>query len=142
MTSDTLVAVENATRRDRVDSERASDEESVTITREYDTSLPVDSVTGTPPLARESIRARRVVDVARQVQVIDRERETIVQAGEHLHEKTTLQEETTGREEVTAEAEKSEKRGLNVVQRVAVTAGGLAMLGGLLLLIRKLKQRV
>ena len=36
----------------------ATDEEEVTVIREYDTSLPVDSLTGTPPLRRETTRAR------------------------------------------------------------------------------------
>ena len=41
---------------------RVVGEEIETVTREYDTSRQVDTLTGTPPLRRETIRRRRLTD--------------------------------------------------------------------------------
>ena len=41
---------------------RVVGEEVETVTREYDTSRPVDTLTGTPPLRRETTQRRRLTD--------------------------------------------------------------------------------
>ena len=52
---------------------RVVGEEVETVTREYDTSRPVDTLTGTPPLRRETIQRRRLTDSTHEA---DRVRQT------------------------------------------------------------------
>lgn len=115
--------------------EQTSDEQVTTTLREYDTDKPVDSVTGTPPLKREVVQTRRKADAGRQTQTtgqtIDRQAESAGQVSKQQTDGTMLQEDSRQQENAAAQVETVERRGLNTLQRILCTLGGLAFLGAL-----------
>jgi hypothetical protein len=120
----------------RVDTELVTDEETVTVTREYDTSLPVDGATGRPPLKSEITRTRRATGIGRQAlasgRVTGGQRESASRSARREGETTRAVERATGEESVAAEHEGTEKRGLNTWQRALIgtlALGCLALLG-------------
>ncbi len=125
--------------------ELSSDEEITTTTREYDTTLPVDPATGTPPLMRETTQTRRRVDAGRQEQTatqdVDRRQEGTGQAIEQRVERTDMRGDFRTQANVAASVEAAEKRGLTTTQRVLCIIGALAILVGLVWLGRKLLKR-
>lgn len=123
--------IERDTEHERLDvstiTEQASDEEVITVEREYDTTLPTDPTTGTPPLKRETTQTRRKADAGRQEQTVgqtaDRQRDV---AG---------QDATQSRDVVAVETD--EKRGLNTLQEVLLYIGAFAVLLGAVWLASK-----
>jgi hypothetical protein len=119
----------------------------VTITtREYDTDKPVDPITGTPPLKRETTETRRRTDTARleyaATQTVDRHRDSTGQISTSRRDSTGIRANVRGQEDLTARIETREKRGLNTAQRVSlVVIGALTILAGLVWLGRKLLKR-
>lgn len=138
------------TRHDKLNTEttteRVNDEEIVTTVREYDTGKPTDANTGTPPLKREITRVKRKTDTGRQAktteQSTERHGEATGQVDKRQTGKTNLRQQNQQQDDTTARVNTSEKRGLNAMQRVLCTLGGLFTSGVLVWLGWKFKQRL
>ena len=126
--------------------ELSSNEEVTTTVREYDTEKPTDPVTGTPPLKRETTQTRRKTDVGRQTQTtgqtIDEHRELSGESSSHEAAKTELQETSGESTHIDTNTETRERRGLNPLQRLLCTLGGLVVAAGLVWLVWKLKRHL
>ncbi len=126
--------------------ELTSDEEVTTTVREYDTEKPTDPVTGTPPLKRETTQTRRRTDAGRQTQTtgqtIDEHRELSGESSSHEAAKTELQETSGESTHTNTDTETRERRGLNPLQRLLCTLGGLTVAAGLVWLAWKLKRHL
>lgn len=120
---------------------RVVGEEVESVIREYDTSRPVDTLTGTPPLRWEVIRRKRITDSIRKE---DRMR----QIEQQVHSDTTLGGSHTGQqlrmERITAKQEAAEtdltttkRRGLTWWQHALSIAGLLAVVYGSYRLFKK-----
>lgn len=124
--------------------ERTEGEEVVTTIREYDTSLPADTATGTPPLRREITQTRRKAGTARQVQATvqtsARNRETETQAARQRTDHRAEQTDTRQHDTATAQVAAKEKRGTNTLQRILCFTGAFAILALLGWGWRKLKR--
>ena len=122
--------------------ELSSNEEVTTTVREYDTEKPTDPVTGTPPLKREITQTRRKTDAGRQTQTtgqtIDEHREL---SGDEAA-KTELQETSGESTHTDTDTETRERRGLNPLQRLLCTLGGLVIAAVLVWLAWKLKRHL
>lgn len=136
-TAQTSLELETETQRD-------SDEEIVTTIREYDTSQPTDTVTGTPPLKREITQTRRKVDTERQTQTAgqttERQRETDTRVEVQQTDTTALHDNSQQQETAAVQTETREKRGASTWQRILRTLGGLAVLAALVWLGWRLKR--
>ncbi len=156
MTLDREVKAESITIATSVDSlhirlesstktELRSDEEVTTTTREYDTDKPVDPVTGTPPLKRETTETRRKTDLGQQeqtaLQTADRQSEYAGRISGQQSDSMAIRGNSRGQVNTAAKIETAEKRGLNTTQRVLCSIGALAVLAGLVWLGRKLLKR-
>ena len=126
--------------------EQADEEEVVTTIREYDTSLPADTVTGTPPLRREITRTRRKTGSARQVQTTDRttarHRETDAEAKQQRTDTRTEQNDSHRQDTAAIQVDTKEKRGLSIMQRMLCIAGVVAIGAGIVWSWRKLKRHL
>lgn len=112
--------------------EQSRDEEIITVVVEYDTSQPVDSSTGTPPVQRTIRQTRRTTATARQDAHTDTEATT----------KATADTATGEKEQTTIQAEELTRRGLNGWQQILCYAGAAAILGLVVWLAgRRLKRR-
>lgn len=112
--------------------ERSRDEEVTTEVVEFDTSRPVDSSTGTPPVKRTIRQTRRTTATARQ----DVHTDTEVTA------KATADAAAAEKEEATVHAEEHTRRGLNGWQQILCYTGAAAILGLVVWLAgRRLKGR-
>lgn len=113
--------------------EQFRDEEVTTVVVEYDTSRPVDSSSGTPPVQRTIRQTRRTTTTARQ----DAQTDTKATA------KATADEASAEKEQTTVQAEEHTRRGLNGWQQILCYAGAAAILGLVVWLAgRRLKRRL
>lgn len=126
--------------------ELTSNEEVTTTVREYDTDKPTDPVTGTPPLKRETTQTRRKTDAGRQTQTtgqtIDEHRELSGESSSREAAKTELQTTSKESTHTDTDTETHERRGLNPLQRLLCTLGGLAVAAGIVWLAWKLKRHL
>lgn len=124
--------------------QRESDEEIVTTIREYDTTQPADTVTGTPPLKREITQTRRKVNTEHQIQIAgqttERQRETGTRVEVQQADTTVLHDNRQQQETAAVQTETREKRGASTWQRILRTFGGLAILVALVWLGWRLKR--
>lgn len=105
----------------------AKDEEVTTEVTEFDTSLPVDPATGTPPVKRRSTQTRRTTTQARQ--------ET---ASEHQSvARQNTDSSADERSEAIVVTETDDRRGMNSVQRTLCTVGIVAIVLLVLWLLRR-----
>lgn len=112
--------------------EQSRDEEVTTEVVEYDTSQPVDSSTGMPPVQRTIRQTRRTTATARQ----DARAETEATA------KATVDAAAAEKEQTTAQTEEHSRRGLNGWQQLLCYTGAAAILGLVVWLAgRRLKRR-
>lgn len=112
--------------------EQFRDEEVTTVVVEYDTSRPVDSSSGTPPVQRTIRQTRRTTTTARQ----DAHTDTEATA------KATVDAAAAEKEQTTVQAEELTRRGLNGWQQILCYAGAAAILGLVVWLAgRRLKRR-
>lgn len=112
--------------------EQSRDEEITTVVVEYDTSRPVDSTTGTPPVQRTIRQTRRTTATARQDAKTDTEATAKVTADTAAGEK----------EQTTVQAEEESRRGLNGLQQVLCFVGVTAIVALVLwLTVRRPKRR-
>lgn len=112
--------------------EQSRDEVITTVVVEYDTSQPVDSSTGTPPVQRTIRQTRRTTATARQ----DAHTDTEATA------KATADTATGEKEQTTVQAEDESRRGLNGLQQMLCYAGAAAIMGLVVWLAgRRLKRR-
>lgn len=110
----------------------SQDEEVTTEVIEFDTSQPVDSTTGTPPVKRTIRQTRRTTATARQ----DAQSDTEATA------KATADTAVAENEETTVQAEEQTRWGLNGLQQILCYTGAAAILGLVLWLAeRRLKRR-
>lgn len=99
--------------------EQERNEEVITVTTEYDTSLPVDPTTGTPPVKVRTTQVRRTATKARlEEKTESAETETQVSS-----------RETVGHSESEAVVETTSRHGMNGVQRILCTFGLLTIVG-------------
>ncbi len=138
------------TRHDKIGTEttteQVSNEEVVTIMREYDTDKLTDTSTGTPPLKREISQTRRKTDAGRQArttgQATDQHRKIAGQVNKQQTDKTNLQQQNQQQDDTSARVNTGEKRGLNTMQQLLCTLGGLFILGALVWLGWKFKRHL
>lgn len=120
--------------RARLDAEAIAEryaEEFGTITsREYDTSHPVDSLTGKPPLRRETVRTWQKASV-------DRKKQVVTQDADRQQNTATV---ITTQSQETAAADVKEKRGMNALQTTLFMLGIAAALAAATWLVFKIKQ--
>lgn len=100
----------------------SKDEEIIIEMTEFDTALPVDSVTGTPPVKRKIRQSRKAAAQARQVTTTDAEAVS----------SSTVSAEGTEKENTDAHSEEESRRGLNWWQTALCATGVVAMLAGVL----------
>lgn len=121
---DTVAAETTETTTDRTELEQTSaeqerNEDIITVTTEYDTSLPVDPTTGTPPVKVRTTQVRRTATKVRQdTKTESTETETQVSS-----------QEMVGHSEGAAVIEMTSRRGMNGVQRTLCTIGLFAIVG-------------
>lgn len=87
-----------------------------TITREYDTDRPVDTLTGKPPLRRETIQRQRLTDsiceTSRVQQTEHRIRADIAFGGEHTRQQIRDTGDISRQEIVETSVDTQQQRGL------------------------------
>lgn len=111
-----------------------------------DRHKPTDPVTGTPPLKRETTQTRRKTDAGRQTQTtgqtIDEHRELSGESSSREAAKTELQTTSGESTHTDTDTETHERRGLNPLQRLLCTLGGIAVAAGVVWLVWKLKRHL
>lgn len=101
------------------------------VTREYDTSRPVDPVTGIPPLLRETTENRRSEqDIRQDVSAGQVSDHRVLQAGEN---ETSLLRQEDMIQEI--------RPGLSVAQKILIYTGVLALFAGVVFISYKFKKR-
>lgn len=104
-------------------------EETVTETTVFDTSLPVDPATGAPPVRVRTVQRRRTTTGTTQNVSTDR-RDSVTLAADSKEE---------GRIESRRVSETSRK-GLNPLQRALCSIGAVAVLFGMLWILRRFRR--
>mgnify|MGYP001396027568 CR=1 FL=1 len=116
------------------------------VIEKFDTDKPTDPVTGTPPLKRETTQTRRKTDAGRQTQTtgqtIDEHRELSGESSSREAAKTELQTTSGESTHTDTNTETHERRGLNPLQRLLCTLGGIAVAAGVVWLVWKLKRHL
>lgn len=125
---------------------RVVGEEVETLTREYDTSRPVDTLTGTPPLWRETTRRRRLTDSIREagrVRQTERQvRSDTLLGGGHTGQQLRTEGNTSRQEVGETDLTTAQRRGLTWWQHALCIAGLLAVAYGSCRLFKhRLKQQ-
>ena len=116
---------------------------SETVTEEFDTTQPVDSATGTPPLKsrRTEKRDRKAQSVATETE----ETHTEQQTGQQLEIQHSAEDSITAQSDVEREKESrtnvKQKTGLNWWQTTLCTIGGACILAFLIWLAIKILKR-
>lgn len=98
--------------------ELSKDEEIVTEVTEFDTSLPVDPATGTPPVKRKTKQTRKAATQAQQVTTANTE--TVGSS--------TMSADTAEKENTATHSEEEARRGLNWWQTALCAIGLIAIL--------------
>ncbi len=106
------------------------DQEVETQTTEFDTTLPVDSVTGLAPVKRVTTQRRR--QVARTAQT--------VQSDATVAATATEERQTIVQADTTTDVETTSRRGLNTLQGVLCLVGLGAIVVGLIWLVRAIRR--
>ena len=113
---------------------RVVGEEVETVTREYDTSRPVDTLSGTPPLRRETIRRQRLTDSTREAgrvrQTKRRIRSDTILGGGHTGQQLRTEGNTSRQEVSETDLTTTRRRGLTWWQHALCIAGLLAVAYG------------
>lgn len=125
--------------------ERATDEEVITSVREYDTSLPTDAATGTPPLKKETTQTRRKASTEKQQQqteqTTERTQELAGKVRKQQTETTDLQAARQTQSDTETQVDSEQKRGLTSFQWVLCSLGAIVLLGAAAWLGWKLFKR-
>lgn len=120
---------------------RVVGEEVETVTREYDTSRPVDTLSGTPPLRREITRRRRLTDSIRETgrvrQTERRIRSDTILGGGHTGLQLRTEGNTSRQEVAETDLTTARRRGLTWWQHALCIAGLLAVAYGSYRLFKK-----
>lgn len=120
---------------------RVVGEEVETVTRVYDTSRPVDTLTGTPPLQREITRRRRLTDSIRETgrvrQTERRIRSDTTLGGGHTGQQLRTEGNTSRQEAAETDLTTARRRGLTWWQHALCIAGLLAAAYGSYRLFKK-----
>ena len=116
---------------------------SETVIEEFDTSLPVDTATGTPPLKsrRTERRDRQAQSVATETARSRTEEQTERQWERHLAEQDSLTAQSNINRETETETDTQQKIGLNWWQTTLCTIGGTCLLALILWLTIKILKR-
>lgn len=105
-----------------------------TVTREYDTSRPVDTLSGTPPLRRETIRRQRLTDSTREAgrvrQTERRIRSDTTLGSGHTGQQLRMEGNTSRQETAETDLTTARRRGLTWWQHALCIAGLLAVAYG------------
>ena len=120
---------------------RVVGEEVETVTREYDTSRPVDTLTGTPPLRRETTQRRRLTDSTNETnhvrQTEHRIRADTTLGSDHTKQQLRTEGNTSQQEAVETNLDMARRRGLTVWQYVLCIIGLLVVTYGSYKLFKK-----
>lgn len=113
------------------------------ITEEFDTTQPVDSNTGTPPLRirRTEKRNRQAQAVSTETEAIHTAQQTDRQWERHLAEQDSLTAQSNINRETETETDTQQKTGLNWWQTTLCTIGGTCLLALILWLAIKILKR-
>lgn len=126
--------------------EQTSDEEVTTTVREYDTSQPTDSATGTPPLKKETTQTRRKTGSGKQKQTAEQTADQQQQTAGEVHQaqtgKSTSQEQNKRQDDTDTQVDTDESRGLSTLQQFFCGLGVLVVVGVLIWLGGRLKKRI
>ena len=116
---------------------------SETVIEEYDTSQPVDSNTGTPPLRirRTEKRNRQAQAVSTETEATHTAQQTDRQWERHLAEQDSLTAQSNINRETKTETDTQQKTGLNWWQTTLCTIGGTCLLALILWLAIKILKR-
>ena len=116
---------------------------SETVIEEYDTSQPVDSNTGTPPLRirRTEKRNRQAQAVSTETEATHTAQQTDRQWERHLAEQDSLTAQSNVNRETKTETDTQQKTGLNWWQTTLCTIGGTCLLALILWLAIKILKR-
>lgn len=117
--TETVETTADRTELEQTSAEQERNEEIITVMTEYDTSLPVDPTTGTPPVKVRTTQVRRTTTKALQ--------ETKTESAET--ETQVSSRETVGHSESEAVVETTSRHGMNGVQRILCSIGLLAIVG-------------
>lgn len=119
-TVDTLHAETTTERQSQwsTHTEQAKNEEVTTCVTEFDTSLPVNPTTGTPPVLRKTTQTKRAITTARQ-DVVAEERGAATFG---------VDASTATKEQTATMTEEKSRKGLNWWQTTLCTIGAAAML--------------
>ena len=120
---------------------RVVGEEIETVTREYGTSRPVDTLTGTPPLRRETTQRRRLTDSTNETnhvrQTEHRIRADTTLGSDHTKQQLRTEGNTSQQEAVETNLDMARRRGLTVWQYVLCIIGLLVVTYGSYKLFKK-----
>lgn len=120
----------------KTETDLQTQEQVVTIVEEFDTSLPVDAATGTPPLKGRITSFRQKIEQGHQT-VASEQTAQVVASAEIT---ASTQSETSGHIVSDADVDLTEKRGLNIWQKLLCGLGILALLYlGMRLLLKHVK---
>lgn len=124
-----VTATGDMTERTRTTTYVDCNEETVTETTVFDTSLPVDPATGTPPVRVRTVQRRRTATGTTQNVSTDR-RDSLTLAAD-------------SREDERLESRRvseTSRRGLNPLQRALCVTGAVAVLLGILWILRRFRR--
>ena len=117
--TETVETTTDRTALEQTSAEQERNEEIITVTTEYDTSLPIDPTTGTPPVKVRTTQVRCNTTKAHQEAKIEIQ-ETEMQIAD---------KETIEHAERNAAVETTNRRGMSGTQRLLCTIGLLAIIG-------------
>lgn len=113
--------------RSSTQTDLVQNEEVITEIAEFDTSLPTDPTTGTPPITRKTTQIRRAITAVRQTEQAD-----VQSAQKTIDEKAAVEKSASA-----AHAEEETRQGMNWMQTTLCSAGIFALLGVILWVLRR-----
>lgn len=115
------------------------DEEVVTVTEEFDTSLPVDSTTGTPPVKKRSTEQRRRATQQVDSNTVVSDTRSISTVELECQDNGTLATDTTA--DIETELKTDERFGMSWIQKTFFYLGIAALICFLLWIAWKILKR-
>lgn len=124
--------------------EQSSDEQVTTITREFDTSQPINATTGTPPLKKETTQTRHKASDGKQTNsthsTTNEQHYRIDQTRKEQADSIMLAKNFKKQVNTDTHLESTEKQGLSTLQWILCTLGGVAIIAFVVWLFCKFKR--
>lgn len=119
-----------------------TEDETIIVTSEYDTTLPKDPETGKHPLKKEVTESRRKIDKTKSTRetniLSNKEDKQISEAMVEIVETSTKIEDVTLESNIEIEVESEKKKGLSGWLILLCFIGGIVLIFGLIWTIKKL----